>query len=132
MAFGTLLLAFALLILAGLLIAIPLMDKKAPAVVPPTRRQQLEEARVEVIRSIRELDFDYKTGKLSNDDYKMLREAQVAEGASVLQQLDALKQQHVSRNANADADAQIEAEIQKRLLVTSAQPVCDAAKAKNG
>ena len=135
MAFGTLLLALALLILVGLLIALPLTDKKVPAVLPPTRRQQLEEARVEIIRGIRELDFDYKTGKLNNDDYKTLREAQVAQGAAILQQIDVLKPQSVAKQPNMNtvgADAQIEDEIQKRVAALSAQPVADIANAKSG
>ncbi len=132
MAFGTLLLALALLIVAGLLIAIPLMDKKSPAVLPPSPRQELEAQRVAVIRAIRELDFDFKTGKLNNDDYKMLREELVAQGAAVLQQIDMLKQQQVAQPVNPDADAQIEAEIQKRVAAATAKPIRPIAKAKSG
>ena len=108
MPIGTLLLALALLVLIVLLVGMPLLDKKAPALHPPTPRDALEAERVSVIRNIRELDFDHKTGKMNDDDYKVLREAQMKRGADILRDLDQLKHSRV------DADDEIEAEIKKR------------------
>ncbi len=108
MPLGTLLLTLALFLLIALLVGLPLLDKKTPALQPPSLRDQLEAERVNIIRSIRELDFDHKTGKMDNDDYKALRETWVKRGADILRELDQQKLAH------ADADDEIEAEIQKR------------------
>ncbi len=44
---------------------------------PPSPRQALEEERRVIVRAIRDLDFDYRTGKLNEADYRALRAAQV-------------------------------------------------------
>ena len=108
MPLGTLLLTLALFLLVALLIGLPLLDKKAPAMQPPSVHEMFEAERLSVIRSIRELDFDYKTGKMDDNDYKSLRETWVKRGAEILRELDQLK------STQADADDDIEAEIQKR------------------
>lgn len=58
--------------------------------------------------AIRDLDFDFQLGKLSQDDYTTLRDKYKARAAQVLQQLDALG------NGNGkDADADIEVQVAK-------------------
>jgi hypothetical protein len=42
-----------------------------------------------VLQAIRDLDFDYRLGKLSDEDYKALRAQYTARGVAILQQLDA-------------------------------------------
>ena len=108
MPIGTLLLTLSLFLLVALLIGLPLLDKKSPAMQLPSAREQFEAERLDVIRSIRELDFDYKTGKMDTDDYRVLRETWVKRGADILRQLDELKL------GQTDADDEIETEIQKR------------------
>lgn len=56
--------------------------------------------------AIRDLDFDFQLGKLSQDDYTMLRDKYKARAALVLQQIDALGNGH-----GATADADIEAQV---------------------
>lgn len=65
--------------------------------------------------AIRDLDFDFQLGKLSQDDYTMLRDKYKARAALVLQQIDALGNGH---DANADAD--IEAQVAKLRTNTEA------------
>ncbi len=107
MPLGTLLLGLALLIIIVVVVALPLLDRKTPAIQPPDRREALEQARRATISAIRELDFDYRTGKISAEDYKRLREAQVARGAQILRELDALS----NEEAGHDTDAEIEAQV---------------------
>jgi len=57
---------------------------------------------------IRELDADYETGKVNDHDYQALRKQYVAEGVSVLKQLDTL--------TGEDGRIAIEAEIEARVL----------------
>ena len=100
---GTYLFALALLLVFGLVIALPLFDRKRPAVQPMSRRDALQQERQDIVRAIRELDFDHRTGKINDDDYKRVREEHVQRGAAVLRELSAL--------SHADIDAEIEAKV---------------------
>ncbi len=104
MGIGTILIGLALLTVIIVLVISPLLEPYRQAVEPPSHRQSLEAEREAMVRAIRELDLDYRTGKLNGDDYKTLREAQVQRGATVLRELDQLKSQD-------DLDAQIEERI---------------------
>jgi hypothetical protein len=57
---------------------------------------------------IRELDADHQIGKINDQDYQALRERYVAEGVSVLRQLDALP--------GRDGRTGLETEIEARVL----------------
>ena len=54
--------------------------------------------------ALRDLDFDYQLGKLSQADYTILRDKYKTRAAMILQQIDAT-------GNGADADAQIEKQI---------------------
>jgi hypothetical protein len=96
-------------------------------------RQQLGEMDILIARreaiyaTIRELDFDFETGKMTEDDYHTEREAWVDRGVNVLKAIDALHQQvgdmtPVAEIADsmpgegepANLDAQIEAAVAAR------------------
>ena len=51
----------------------------------------LENARVQTLDAIRDLQFDHMTSKLSDADYQSLRAQYEFQAAKVLQQLDAIK-----------------------------------------
>ncbi len=104
MGIGTILIGLALFIIVVLLIVLPLLEQRSPAVEPLSRRWLLQAERDSTIRNIRELDLDYRTRKLNEDDYKVLREAQVQRGAQILRELDALVE-------SDSVDAAIEAEV---------------------
>jgi len=53
-------------------------------------RAELLQRRNEIYAAIRDLDFDYKTNKVSEESYTAERYALVAQGVEVLQQLDTL------------------------------------------
>ena len=76
-----------------------------------------------VYATIRDLDFDYETGKLTEEDYQQQRETWVVRGVDVLKAIDSLKQgmqqagiaePEVLAAGDDDLDAQIEAAIAKR------------------
>lgn len=104
---GTLLAALALLLVVAALIAQPLLGSRRPAVLPESQRDRLERERKQVLRAIREIDFDQRTGKLDADDYSRMRSALEAQGAAVLRALDGLQTTPVPR----DIDAEIEAAV---------------------
>ena len=96
-------LALSLLLIVMVLVAIPLFDRKRSAVQPPNPYDVLEAERRSAIQSIRELDFDYKTHKLDDDEYKNLRMEVVQHGATILQQLQALPK----HNIDDDIESQV-------------------------
>jgi hypothetical protein len=89
---GTYLLALALVLVLGLVIALPLFDRKRPALKPLSKRETLEHERQDIIRAIREIDFDHRTGKINDEDYKRVREDYVQRGAAVLRELNTLEE----------------------------------------
>ena len=107
----TLVFALAILMIALGLIVAPLVRARSAAVQPPTRGQQLRSDHAHVIRAIRELDDDHRTGKINAADYKALRGAQLAQGAGLLQQLDSLEADPKSGTVEPDFDAQLENRI---------------------
>jgi uncharacterized OB-fold protein len=104
---GTLLAALALLLVVAALIAQPLLGPRRPAVLPESERDRLERERKRIVRAIREVDFDRRTGKLDPEDYNRMRVALETEGASVLRALGPLQTAPGTR----DIDAEIEAAV---------------------
>jgi hypothetical protein len=129
MGIGTLLIGLALLIVVVTLIVLPLLVQQRPAVEPPSPRETLEAERAAVVRAIRELDFDYRTHKLAEEDYKTLRAAQVQYGAQLLRELDALKAATGAgdNRVKADVDAEIEAQVAALRRGGATCPSCSAA-----
>ena len=108
MGIGTILVGLALVVIVAILIAMPLLEPGGQSVehsANSRERDSLELERATIVRTIRELDFDFRTGKMDESDYKVLREAQVRRGADVLQTLDALP---------LDAPSEPEDEAQQR------------------
>ncbi len=103
---GTLLLGAALMLVLAAIIALPLFDRPAPIHPPLTRRQALMKAREDIVRQIRELDFDYRTHKLNEADYQALRAELIQRGAYVLRQLDELPPEE-------EVEDEIERNVQK-------------------
>jgi hypothetical protein len=54
------------------------------------RREELEAAREAKYREIRDAELDYRTGKLSREDYEAVNGALRAEAVEILDQLEAL------------------------------------------
>ncbi len=137
---GTLLIGLALLTVVVVLAMMPLLEPKTPLAQPASRRDALEAERAAIVRSIRDLDFDYRTHKLNEEDYHAMRQALVQRGAEVLRELDALERlepparsNHAADGAGADgvrdddaaADAEIEAAV-ARLRQGASSPAAPA------
>ena len=73
-----------------------------PVLVPPrpvpneteahealTRIKRLQAEREAILIGIRDLDFDFQTGKFTEEDYRTQRETLVDRGVEVLKQIDA-------------------------------------------
>ena len=86
----------AALVLGGLLaaaavwfVARPLLGRGEDRIVePPPERIALEEQRDRALAALKELEFDHRTGKVSDDDYRGLVGGLRREVADALQALD--------------------------------------------
>lgn len=116
---GTLLIGLALLVVVVALVMMPLLGPNTPPAQPASRRDALEAERAAIVRSIRDLDFDYRTHKVNEADYQALRLGLVQRGTDILRELDALEEaapasaQEAAQDRDDDAalDAEIEAAV---------------------
>lgn len=78
------------------------------------KRRQLLENREMIYEAIRELDFDYRMGKVEEDDYKTTRARYQARAVEIMKALDKTNGRAESISASAPSksiDDQIEQEI---------------------
>ena len=82
----------AVVAIAVVVIAGPLRPGRAVAdeAVESAEREELEAAKEAKYREIREAELDYRTGKLSRDDWRALDASLRAEAIELLRRLDAL------------------------------------------
>lgn len=78
-----------LLLVAGV-VTRPLL-REDHEVVPDERRAALEAAKESKYREIHDAELDYRMGKLSEPDYKVLDRELRAQAIEILKQLDALE-----------------------------------------
>ncbi len=119
---GSILLLLALLVLIGLFIARPLIDREAVVVSPEEDRQEHEIStllaeRDRVLTALHELDFDNALGKIPKQDYPAQRALLLQQGADVLRKLDEYDQ---VAPAN-DMEARIEEAIAERRAMSVGQ-----------
>jgi NADH pyrophosphatase NudC (nudix superfamily) len=102
----------AVLILVAIYLYSPFMERRARRVTEEEHElSALMAERDRVINSLQELDFDFKLGKIPEDDYPTQRSTLLQKGADILRQIDALAPQPTSIQ---DADARIEKAIAAR------------------
>ena len=104
----------AILLLIALLLGVGLY-LAAPLIFGSRRRNTNEESseissllaeRDRVINSLQELDFDFRLGKIPDEDYPAQRAELLQKGADILRKLDALQPQPIS-------DDEVEAGIER-------------------
>jgi zinc-ribbon domain len=88
---GVILLLIALLLGVGLYLAAPLMNNRSGRVLQePQEVSSLMAERDRIITALQELDFDFKLGKIPEEDYPVQRAELLQTGAGVLKKLDHL------------------------------------------
>jgi ribosomal protein L40E len=93
-------------------IAYPLFARSSEKLADaPDALETLVAQRDSTYDAIRDLDFDFQLGKLSQNDYNALREKYKIRAAQILQHIDALT--NATGTRGKDADARIEIEIAK-------------------
>lgn len=138
--FGVAAAAFLLLLVVFLLIARPFVATRAPG---DDEGSQALEDRGRLLAQIRDLDMEFATGKLQEDEYRALRSARVAEAEQVEQVLadaagaddreppsdTAVADDAAEAGSNGPLDDELEGAIaaRKRAMRVSACPDCGAA-----
>lgn len=83
-------LALLLLAIVVIVVGAPLRAARRPAEPRLQAREVLEVAREAKYREIRDAELDYRTGKLSREDYEAVDGALRAEAVEILARLDEL------------------------------------------
>ncbi len=111
-----LVIGFALLVLSLFYVALPFRTagsaQKSSRVAlrrPGVSKQALQESHQKAILALRDLDFDYRAGKVSDDDYSSLRTNLIAQAAASYQRLEDM------------SDAKLESLIQARRKLRPAE-----------
>lgn len=109
---GSILILLALLILVGLYIVRPLLERKSSQISPEEHEYSaLLAERDRTLTALQELDFDYTLGKIPEEDYPVQRARMLAYGAKILRSLDA----HASQPGTAEsAEDRLERAIAER------------------
>jgi hypothetical protein len=100
-------------------ICVPLFkmdDTLESAIMEETEWDLLQRKKEVILGNIQDLDFEYKCGKLSDEDYQKIRSEMSAEAAKVLQEIEMIE-------STKDLDALIRREISARK--TKAKPVSE-------
>lgn len=104
--------SLAVLILVGMYLYAPFMERRARNVTEEEHElSALMAERDRVINSLQELDFDFKLGKIPEDDYPPQRASLLQKGADILRKIDSLAPQAVSAQ---DTEARLERAIATR------------------
>jgi predicted nucleic acid-binding Zn ribbon protein len=85
---GAIFVGASMLVIAVPFIVIPFQKGRMKNIVLPMKSVDPEEQRISVLSSLRDLDFDFQIGKVSDDDYTNLRGQLVIEAAQSLQEDD--------------------------------------------
>lgn len=88
MAIGSILLILALLLMAALFVARPLLNADAASFPDEAERSAWLAERERILEALLELDFDQQMGKVPEEIYALQRQQLLGEGAKILQKLD--------------------------------------------
>lgn len=104
--------SLAVLILVGLYLYAPFMERRARRVTEEEHElSALMAERDRVINALQELDFDFKLGKIPEDDYPVQRSTLLQKGADILRKIDSFIPQVVSAQ---DTETRLERAIAAR------------------
>ncbi len=105
---GSLFLILALLVLVGFFVSRPFFESKATAVTKEEHDLSALLAEKErTITALQELESDFGLGKIPEEEYPVQRKLLLQHGAEVLERLDALQGQTLSKEAEKHLDAAV-------------------------
>jgi len=119
--------SLAVLILVGMFLYAPFLEKRArPVTEEEHDLSALMAERDRVINSLQELDFDFKLGKIPDEDYPVQRASLLQKGADILRKIDSLASSSPSGGRAEDEKQDTEARLEKAIAARRA----DGAAAK--
>jgi len=119
--------SLAVLILVGMFLYAPFLEKRArPVTEEEHDLSALMAERDRVINSLQELDFDFKLGKIPDEDYPVQRASLLQKGADILRKIDSLASSSPSGGRAEDEEQDTEARLEKAIAARRA----DGAAAK--
>jgi hypothetical protein len=86
-----LLAAAVLLTVGAIAFTLLIRERDLPQPEPKTGYEHLEERRARIYEGLRDLQFEFRVGKLSDDDYQRTKASLQTELAGVMAELDAAK-----------------------------------------
>ena len=92
-------------------VSLPFRQKRSKDTQPSSTHLQKEGQRQVILSALRDLDFDFRTGKVSEEDYKPLRAQLLVKAAEYVEQ-------------EKQGDEQLEALIQTRRAAQQPDPGC--------
>lgn len=125
---SAILLLLALFLGVGLYLAAPLVSDAVRSATQETQEiSSLMAERDRVINALQELDFDYKLGKIPEDDYPGQRVELLERGAAILKKLDDLTPSAIPEGKANSAQARLEKAAAARRADASikAEPLSD-------
>lgn len=78
----------ALIVIGALFLTLRISDKHLPPAESETPIKPLEDAKARIYEALRDLQFEYRVGKMSDADYQASKQELQKELARVLQQMD--------------------------------------------
>lgn len=109
----------ALIVIGALFLTLRISDKHLPPAESETPIRPLEEAKVRIYEALRDLQFEYRVGKLSDADYQASKLALQQELARVLHQMDAAGPAPKTAKGKAAAAVPVEAPKAEPVVVKS-------------
>ncbi len=107
--------SLAVLILVGMYLYAPFMERRARRVTEEEHElSALMAERDRVINSLQELDFDFRLGKIPKEDYPAQRASLLQKGADILRKIDSLAPASPYQGDGQDTEARLEKAIAAR------------------
>ena len=113
--------SLAVLLLVGIYLYAPFMEKRARRVTEEEHElSALMAERDRVINALQELDFDFKLGKIPEDDYPVQRSTLLQKGADILRRIDTLAAPLPFGRGDGGAGQDTEARLERAIAARRA------------
>ena len=101
-------------------------DSLESAIIEETEWDVLQRKKEVVLSNIQDLDFEYKCGKLSEEDYKQIRAQMGTEAAAVFREID-----HIESSQDLDTLIRREVTLRRHRNAAPSQIACSACGISN-
>jgi hypothetical protein len=113
--------SLALLILVGIYLYAPFMERRARRITGEEHEvSALMAERDRVINSLQELDFDFKLGKIPDEDYPVQRTSLLQKGAEILRKIDLLAPNGTGVDRSTGTQGDVETRIERAIAARRA------------